>query len=133
MYAKLINGILTPAPSNICKGSTIYQNYNLDSNSEMLLADGYKPVEETQPPTGMKLPRKYYVENEEKIISVYTETYVEPNYREKRATEYPDFREYLDAMVKINSTSEELISEGKTQLQNYYNHCLDVKAKYPKA
>ena len=132
MYAKLINGILTPAPSNLSKNNTFYQNYNRDTNAEMLLTDGYKPVEETLPPTDMKQPRKYYVENEDKIISVYTEGYVEPDYREKRASEYPDFREYLDAMVKINSGSEELIAEGKTQLQNYYDLCLEVKAKYPK-
>lgn len=132
MYAKLINGILTPAPSNMCKENTIYQNYNLDSNAEMLLADGYKPVEEKLPPDNLKLPRKYYTETEDKIISVYTDAYVEPNYREKRASEYPDFREYLDAMVKINSGSETLINEGKAQLQNYYDLCLKVKEKYPK-
>lgn len=46
MYAKLINGKLTPAPANLCKDSTVYQNYNLESNAAMLLADGYKPVAE---------------------------------------------------------------------------------------
>lgn len=132
MYAKLINGKLVAAPNSINKGKTVYQNYNLPANAEMLLADGYKPVEETIPSPDIKHPKKYYVENEDKIIAVYAETYVEPDYREKRASEYPDFREYLDAMVKINSGSEELISDGKVQLQNYYNLCLKVKEKYPK-
>ena len=40
MYAKLINGKLTPAPANLCKDGTVYQNYNLESNAAMLLADG---------------------------------------------------------------------------------------------
>lgn len=48
----------------------------------------------------MKKPKKYYVENENRITAVYVETYVEPDYRSKRAAEYPDFREYLDAVVK---------------------------------
>ena len=132
MYAKLINGKLVPAPNNINKGKTFYQNYNLSSNAEMLLADGYKPVEENQPSPDLKIPQKYYVENENKIISVYTDAYVEPDYREKRASEYPGFREYLDATVKINSGDESLINEGKQQIQKYYDACLKVKEKYSK-
>ena len=64
MYAKLINGKLTPAPANLCKDGTVYQNYNLESNAAMLLADGYKPVAEMPAPDEMKKPKKYYVENE---------------------------------------------------------------------
>lgn len=40
----------------------------------------------------------------------------------KRANEYPDFREYLDGIVKGDNT----------QIQKYINDCLAVKAKYPK-
>lgn len=54
MYAKLINGKLTPAPANLCKDGTVYQNYNLESNAAMLLADGYKPVAEMPAPDEMK-------------------------------------------------------------------------------
>lgn len=132
MYAKLINGKLVAAPTSFCKNNTIYQNYNLPSNAKMLLADGYKPVEETIPSPDIKRPKKYYVENEDKIIAVYAETYIEPTYYEKRASEYPDFREYLDAVVKINSGNESLINEGKQQIQKYYDACLKVKEKYPK-
>lgn len=39
-----------------------------------------------------------------------------------RANEYPDFREYLDGIVKGNNA----------QVQKYINDCLAVKAKYPK-
>lgn len=40
----------------------------------------------------------------------------------KRASEYPDFREYLDGVVKGDNN----------QIQKYINDCLAVKAKYPK-
>lgn len=43
-------------------------------------------------------------------------------YREKRELEYPDFREYLDAVVKGD----------QDQLQTYIDKCKAVKLKYPK-
>ena len=132
MYAKLINGKLTPAPATLCKDGTVYQNYNLESNAAMLLADGYKPVAEMPAPDEMKKPKKYYVENENRITAVYVETYVEPDYRSKRAAEYPDFREYLDAVVKTSSEDETMATAGKTQLQTYCRLCLEIKQKYPK-
>jgi signal transduction protein with GAF and PtsI domain len=39
-----------------------------------------------------------------------------------RSKEYPDFREYLDGIVKGDNV----------QVQKYINDCLAVKAKYPK-
>jgi hypothetical protein len=39
-----------------------------------------------------------------------------------RAKEYPDFKEYLDGIVKGDDD----------QIQKYINDCLAVKAKYPK-
>lgn len=43
-------------------------------------------------------------------------------YKEKRAAEYPDFRDYLDGIVKGDNT----------QVQAYIDACLAVKNKYPK-
>jgi hypothetical protein len=43
-------------------------------------------------------------------------------YKTKRAQEYPDFREYLDGIVKGDVA----------QQQAYIDACLAVKAKYPK-
>lgn len=43
-------------------------------------------------------------------------------YDEKRRAEYPDFREYLDGIVKGDAA----------QVQRYIDACLAVKAKYPK-
>jgi hypothetical protein len=43
-------------------------------------------------------------------------------YVEKRFAEYPDFKDYLDGIVK----------NDQAQIQAYINACLAVKAKYPK-
>ncbi len=43
-------------------------------------------------------------------------------YAQKRATEYPDFRDYLDGVVKGD----------QAQIDAYMAACLAVKAKYPK-
>ena len=43
-------------------------------------------------------------------------------YKIKREKEYPDFREYLDGVVK----------NDLVQIQAYVDACLAVKAKYPK-
>lgn len=132
MYAKLINGVLEYAPSSVVKDNIGYSNYNCNSNDAMLREDGYKPVLVGEMPNEMKLPQLQYEETENSINGFYVETYVEPTYFEERAAHYPDFREYLDAQVKINSGDYTLIVEGKEQLANYYQKCLDVKKAYPK-
>lgn len=43
-------------------------------------------------------------------------------YKAKRATEYPDFREYLDGIVKGD----------QAQIADYIAKCQAVKNKYPK-
>jgi hypothetical protein len=43
-------------------------------------------------------------------------------YQRKRALEYPDFKEYLDGIVKGDTA----------QVQAYIDACNAVKAKYPK-
>lgn len=43
-------------------------------------------------------------------------------YKSKRSAEYPDFKEYLDGIVKGD----------QTQIKSYIDACLAVKAKYPK-
>ena len=43
-------------------------------------------------------------------------------YQRKRAKEYPDFKQYLDGVVKGD----------QTQIQAYIDACLAVKEKYPK-
>jgi hypothetical protein len=46
----------------------------------------------------------------------------EQSYVQKRASEYPDFRDYLDGIVKGD----------QTQIQAYISACQAVKDKYPK-
>jgi hypothetical protein len=48
--------------------------------------------------------------------------YVAKEYQRKRAKEYPDFRDYLDGIVKGDAA----------QVQAYIDACNAVKAKYPK-
>ena len=43
-------------------------------------------------------------------------------YKTKRQAEYPDFRDYLDGIVKGD----------QAQVQKYIDDCLAVKTKYPK-
>jgi hypothetical protein len=44
------------------------------------------------------------------------------SYKEKRFAEYPDFKDYLDGIVKGD----------QAQIQAYIDACLAVKQKYPK-
>lgn len=133
-YVKFINeDEIEEAPSN--KGGVF--NYNDVSNSDVLLAAGYKPLLLPEYPAGMKQPVVKYRELADCIDAYYVEGYVEPpvyepTYAEKRAAEYPPMTEYLDAQVKINSGVEELMAEGQEQLSIYYADCLEIKAKYPK-
>jgi hypothetical protein len=53
----------------------------------------------------------------ESLVALSAMTYVE-----KRAAEYPDYRDYLDGVVKGD----------QAQMQAYIDACLAVKAKYPK-
>ena len=49
--------------------------------------------------------------------------WVDPNaYKYKRQAEYPDFKDYLDGVVKGD----------QVQIDKYIADCLAVKAKYPK-
>lgn len=134
MYAKLINGQLEYAPNNIVKNNIAYSNYNCESNDTMLREDGYKPVVRADYPEGLRQPVKSYREDRDRIVEVWIESYVEPvlTYADKRAENYPDPREFLDAQVKINSGDEALKTEGQKQLANYVNKCLAVKSQYPK-
>lgn len=48
--------------------------------------------------------------------------HLKTKYQRLRAAEYPDFRDYLDGVVKGD----------QAQVQAYIDACLAVKAKYPK-
>ena len=54
------------------------------------------------------------------------------SYKTKRAAEYPNITDYLDAKAKQASTDETTKAEGEAQEAAYLAACLAVKAKYPK-
>ncbi len=54
------------------------------------------------------------------------------SYHLKRAAAYPDFREFIDAEIKIRSGNTEMAEEGKQQLNKYIEDCLAVKTRFPK-
>ena len=61
--------------------------------------------------------------NEVAYDKTAVEAYVDAHaYIDKRAAEYPDFRDYLDGIVK----------NDQAQIQAYITACQAVKTKYPK-
>ena len=56
-----------------------------------------------------------------KVLEIQTE-YKAKEYQRDRAKEYPNFKDYLDGIVKGDTA----------QVQKYIDDCLAVKAKYPK-
>jgi hypothetical protein len=67
----------------------------------------------------LPIPSKEEVEAE--IIRLQNQN-KNTEYKKLREKEYPDFREYLDGLVKGDTS----------QIQAYIDACLAVKAKYPK-
>lgn len=73
MFAKFIDeNTIEPAP-NVKDG--VFFNYDSDLNSEMLLADGYLPVDETPQPGSDYLPKYQIMDNK---IVVFWEKVVQP-------------------------------------------------------
>jgi len=61
--------------------------------------------------------------NKVTIDMVLVDAWVDPEaYKYQRAAEYPDFKEYLDGIVKGD----------QAQIDKYIADCQAVKAKYPK-
>ena len=64
------------------------------------------------------IPANEILAKQQELIADYNSK----QYQRDRAFEYPDFRDYLDGIVKGDNA----------QVQKYINDCLAVKAKYPK-
>lgn len=72
-----------------------------------------------------------YTDNEISIVDITPEEYKtaieiqnfnDLDYKQKRARNYPDYRDYLDGVVKGD----------QAQIQKYIDDCNAVKLKYPK-
>ena len=64
------------------------------------------------------IPVNEILAKQQELIAEYNAN----QYQRDRAKEYPDFKDYLDGIVKGDNA----------QVQKYINDCLAVKAKYPK-
>jgi hypothetical protein len=87
-----------------------------------LIGDTYDGLQWLEKPVyegGQKKPTKAEVEAE---VARLQKEWEDTEYQRLRAKEYPDFKEYLDGIVKGN----------QEQIQAYIDQCLEVKAKYPK-
>jgi len=87
-----------------------------------IYGDTYEDLQWLEPPVyegGQSKPTKEEVDEElQKLIQEWKNC----EYQRQREQEYPDFKEYLDAVVKGD----------QVQMQAYIDKCLAVKAKYPK-
>jgi len=84
--------------------------------------DTYEGLVWQEPPVwegGQKKPTK---EEFEAAIERLQQEWENTEYQRLRAKEYPDFKEYLDGIVKGDTE----------QIQAYIDACLAVKVKYPK-
>ena len=84
--------------------------------------DTYDGLQWLEPPVwegGQKKPTREEVETE---VARLQQEWENTEYQRLRAREYPDFKEYLDGLVKGDTE----------QMQAYIDACLAVKAKYPK-
>jgi hypothetical protein len=92
------------------------------SSNWVLCENDYEQLYWAEPPVengGQSKPTKEEVEAEvERLQQELDNT----EYQRLRAKEYPDFKEYLDGVVKGD----------EVQVQAYIDACLAVKAKYPK-
>jgi hypothetical protein len=64
------------------------------------------------------IPANEILAKQQELISEYNSK----QYQRDRGTEYPDFKDYLDGIVKGD----------QAQIDKYIADCLAVKAKYPK-
>ena len=102
---------ITNALISLCPGAHWTLRGNVYEGLEWL----EKPVWEG----GQSKPTKEEVDAE--IIRLQQE-WDNKEYQRLRAAEYPDFKDYLDGIVK----------NDQEQIQTYIDACLAVKAKYPK-
>lgn len=80
---------------------------NADDINQITWLNGTKPI-----------PANEILAKQQELIAEYNAT----QYQRDRAKEYPDFREYLDGIVKGD----------QAQIDKYIADCLAIKTKYPK-
>ena len=96
----IINSILAINP-------TAQVSVSADDISQITWENGTTPI-----------PANQILAKQQELITEYNSN----KYQRDRSKEYPDFKEYLDGIVKSD----------QAQIDKYIADCLAVKAKYPK-
>lgn len=137
MFGKLIDGNIEYAPNYIKKDNKDIFNYNLESNSQMLVADGYKRVIDSSAPSKMKKPRKFLEETDTEIVASWVDEYAQPTVEEQneairrvRETSYAQISDrikfdYDEAVARGSENAEQLkqewlASKDKIRAENPY-------------
>lgn len=137
MFGKLIDGNIEYAPNYIKKDNKDIFNYNLESNSTMLIADGYKSIIDSIAPTEMKKPRKVWGETDTEIVASWVDEYAQPTVEEQneairrvRETSYAQISDrikldYDEAVARGSENAEQLkqewlASKDKIRAENPY-------------
>jgi hypothetical protein len=95
----------------------------LRPNSKFVIrGTSYDGIEWLEKPVYEGGQKKPTIEEVEAEIARLQQEWENFEYQRLRAKEYPDFKEYLDGIVKGDTA----------QMQAYIDACLAVKAKYPK-
>jgi len=124
-HTETIDGIETRTPSN-------YQTFDEWLNETKVVTSEVEEVSHTETIDGIEtkvIDTPYQAEVTE-LVRPYVEldvtdrvdSYITSKYKELRVNEYPNMADYLDAIVKGDTTAK----------QEYIDKCLAVKAKYPK-
>lgn len=137
MFGKLVNGKIEYAPNYMKKDDKDIFNYNLESNSQMLVADGYKRVIDSSAPSKMKKPRKFWEETDTEIVASWVDEYAQPTVEEQneaikrvRETSYAQISDrikldYDEAVARGSENAEQLkqewlASKDKIRAENPY-------------
>lgn len=137
MFGKLIDGNIEYAPNYMKKDNKDIFNYNLESNSTMLIANGYKIIVDSVAPAEMKKPRKVWKETDTEIVASWVDDYVEPTVEEQneairrvRETSYAQISDrikldYEEAVARGSENAEQLkqewlASKDKIRAENPY-------------
>ena len=130
MFGKLVNGKIEYAPRYIKKDGKDIFNYNLESNSEMMRADGHKEIVDSSAPSEMKKPRKVWQENEKEIVATWVDDYVESTVEEQNET-IRQTRENLYGQIsdKIKADYDEAVARGSENIEELKKEWLASKDK----
>lgn len=128
IYGKLNGGLLEQAPYHMVKNKVDYCGYNFDSNRDMLLADGYKPVETLNDKSGYHdcdgTFSFVFEEEDDKIV----EKAVFKKYSDEEKAQ--QVREQRDRLLqqtdKLMVSDYPIEAEAKAQMAAYRQYLRDI-------